>query len=120
MLRISFKTGRNGQNLRFLKSGCANDSCERRLAVGQGSRFVENKCTTRVDLLEHGWILDDDAPPGGERDRSNDRNRNGDEQWTRRRDHEYGEEALDFTADCPGHKSNPDRQWRVPRSQRIP
>src|SRR6266567_2212896 len=105
MLRVSFETGRCGQNLRFLESGCANDSCERRLAIGQGSRLVENERTTGVDLLEHCWILDDDAPPGGERDRSNECNRYSDKQWTRRRDHEYREEALDFTADCPGHKS---------------
>src|SRR6266567_8433063 len=120
MLRVSFETGRCGQNLRFLESGCANDSCKRRLAVRQRSRFVENKSTTRVDLLEDGRSLDDDAPPGGKRESSTDRNGYANEQWTRSRDHDHREEALDFATDCPGDKGNADRQWRVPRSQHVP
>ena len=77
---------------------------QRRLAVGQRARLVEDHRAAAIDLLEHGRVADDDAAPGGQRDRADDRHRDGDEQRTGRRHDEHRQEPDRIAAPQPrGH-----------------
>src|ERR1700680_1816281 len=117
MLVVTFHTRGHPKHFSLSEPTRTNDSCKPRPSISQSSRFVENEGSARINLLQHGGILDDDAASSGKRYPSDNRDRYGDQQRTRGRDDQHSEESVNFSTQEPARNCNTDCQWRVPAPQ---
>ena len=99
--------------------GPANTIGQRGFPVRQRAGLVEDDRAAAVDALQHRRIANDDAALRRERDGADDGHRNADEQRTRRRHDEHGQESHRLAAPHPGRNGERERDWRVPRTQLI-
>ena len=101
MLRVELEACRQREHLFLREAGSDELLRQLRFAVGQGSGFVENGGAAFGDLFKDGGILHHDRASRRQRNGADDRDRNGDEQWAGRGDHQHRQEPNSFTADRP-------------------
>ena len=114
MARVSLQARHRGQHFARVDIVRGEDLGQLRLPVGQRAGLVEDGGAAGVDLFQHGRVLDDDAAPGGQGDRADDRDGDGDQQRARRRHDQHGEKSQRRRRSTP----TPERAWRRPAACR--
>src|SRR6185436_18249542 len=82
VLRVALETRDEREHVARHEPGGDELFGELWVAVGKRSGLVEDRGSAVGDLLEHDRVLDDDRPPGAERDRADDSDRDGEKQRT--------------------------------------
>src|SRR5438045_1685611 len=65
VLGVLLHTRRHPKDISAAETGRAENFCDRRLAVSQRPRLVEDERAAFINPLQYRRILDDDAAPGG-------------------------------------------------------
>src|SRR5439155_88924 len=117
MLGIRFDARGKRQYFLTREARCTNHFREDRLTVGQGAGLVEDDRAASIDVLESGRILDNDSAPRGNRDGSENRHWDREQQRTRRRDDQHGQEAAWVPAGSPRDGCYQNSQRRIPGAE---
>ena len=88
------------------------DVGDARMAGGDRARLVEQQDLAGGELLERGAALHDDTTARGTREARHDRDRRGEDERARRRDHEHRDRPLEITRDGPRDARDGERDAR--------
>ena len=101
-------------------AGCVGvDVDESSVPLGERPRLVEEQHVGAPEHFERGSSLDDDTTPGRPRHAANQCHGRGENQRTRRRDHQHGNGADRVARERPGKGGERDRQGHEPEGESV-